>query len=378
MGNKKKNQTEINNQLRKLLVFVLILIGIAVFYMRIVTFGKNYSPTSFVTQAPVSTPEGTPSENASEYTPDSMEVYFFDVGQADSILLRTADKVMLVDTGNAGDADNSKKVLNKINLSHELDRLGIDTIDYLVATHPHEDHMGSMYKIINLFDVKELYSNKILPENEWAGYYKRFVEALENSNTHLITPTSYSDEELKKKVEQYNLLALTDEEKITFNPADYCRVGDMIPFGNAKVTILGPNSEAYRDTNDYSIVLMVEFEGVKLILTGDAGTLAEREILLNSVRSGIDLNADILKVGHHGSRTASSEDFISTIKPDYAIIMVGEGNSYGLPDEDVIERLEKHGSTIYMTKDVGDIKLTINDGNYDFDLDFSHEEKGAE
>jgi competence protein ComEC len=321
-------------------------------------------------------PDNKEGATSSSYTDSILTVYFFDVGQADSILLMTDDKVMLVDTGNAGDADTTVKVKDKINLSHELDRLGISKIDYLVATHPHEDHMGSMYKIIKLFDVKELYANKILPEHEWTNYYKRFVEALDASNTHLVTPTIYSDAELQDKINVYNR-ANPKDEQLVFNSADYFRVGDTIPFGNASVTILAPNSESYSDTNDYSIVLLVEFEDVKLLLTGDAGKASEKEMIAFANANGIDLNVDILKVGHHGSRTANTQEFISMVDPEYAIIMVEEENSYGLPDEDVLERLEKQGAVIYMTQEYGDIKLTINDGAFEFDLSYAHEVKGA-
>ena len=312
---------------------------------------------------------------ANEFTNSKLEVYFFDVGQADSILLRTDNKVMLIDTGNSGDADTSFKIQNKINLSHELNRLGITTIDYLVLTHPHEDHMGSAYKILKMFDVKELYANKLLPEEEWTAYYRRFVSALEESNTHLVTPTTLTNEELQQKVDDYNKTVSSEDEKVVFNPADYFRVGDTIPFGNAKVTILAPSSQTYSDTNDYSIVLLVEFEGVKLIFTGDAGKLAEQEIISYCFTNNINLKADILKVGHHGSRTANTKTFIEAVHPKYAIIMVGQGNSYGLPDEDVIERLEQNGATIYQTMDVGDIKLVVDNGQYEFDLNFQHEEK---
>ena len=310
-----------------------------------------------------------------EYTSSKLMVYFFDVGQADSILLMTDDKAMLVDTGNAGDADTSFKLKDKINLSYELNKLGIKTIDYLIATHPHEDHMGSMYKIIKMFDVKDLYSNNILPEEEWTNYYRRFVEALEESTTHLVVPTVYSNEELKKRVDEYNASITSEDEKMIFNPEDYFRVGDTIPFGNAKVTILGPNSSKYSDTNDYSIVIMVEFEDVKLLLTGDAGAKAESEILNYANTNGFNLDCDILKVGHHGSRTASTEEFITQVSPEYSVVMVEKGNSYGLPDEDVLERLQNHGSIIYMTQDVGDIELTIDDGKYTFNLDFTHSTK---
>ncbi len=367
-----------------LTIISLIIIVLLTMYVK---FGDEilsiFTPNEDLVQtelplAPENTPTTTIKPNAEnesskdDYTKSSLKVYFFDVGQADSILLMTDDQVMLVDTGNAGDADTSFKLKDKINLSYELNHLGISKIDYLVLTHPHEDHMGSAYKIIKMFDVKELYANNILPEEEWTNYYKRFVEALEASTTHLVVPTTYSDEELKKKVDEYNKGVTSDEEKIVFNPADYFRVGDTIPFGNAKVTILGPNSAKYSDTNDYSIVLLVEFEDVKLLLTGDAGKIAENEILKYAVSNGVNLDCDVLKVGHHGSRTANTEEFITQVSPEYAVVMVEEGNSYGLPDEDVIERLQNHGSIVYMTQDVGDIELTIDNGKYFFNTGFSH------
>ncbi len=305
-----------------------------------------------------------------------LEIYFFDVGQADSILLRQGEAVMLVDTGNAGDAETSYKVTNKINLSHELQRLGVKRINYLIATHPHEDHMGSMYKIINLFDVENVYANNILPEGEQAGYYKRFVSALETSNSHFIAHTNLSENEILAKIAEYNA-NVPESQQVSYNPADYFRVGDVIGLGEASITILAPNSSSYYDTNDSSIVLMVEFQGVRILLTGDAGLTSEADIIQWSRMNGFSLKADVLKVGHHGSRTASSEVFISLVNPKYAIVMVAESNSYGLPDEEPIERLERHGATVYMTKDVGDIKMVVQNGQISFDLGFSHEEKEA-
>ena len=163
-----------------------------------------------------------PGENVyhESYGDSTLEVYFFDVGQADSILLRQGESVMLVDTGNAGDADNSFNILNKINLSHELQRLGITKIDYLVATHPHEDHMGSMYKIINLFEVKNVYANNILPEEEQAAYYKRFVSALENTDTHFISHTNLSEKDILIRIEEYNK-GVSENDRIVYNPDDY-------------------------------------------------------------------------------------------------------------------------------------------------------------
>ena len=324
---------------------------------------------------------------ASEYTSSKLEIYFFDVGQADSIALFTDGKVMLVDTGNAGDAQNNDKLVKgNINLTHELKRLGVTRIDKLVLTHPHEDHMGSAYKIINTFDVDDLYVNALLDEEEQANYYERFVEALNASSVHMISPTTLSEKEIIAKIEAYNDalrekdLSAEDlvEEELVYNAEDYIRLGDEIKFGNAVLTMIAPASAEYSDTNDYSIVWMLEFEGVKVLLTGDAGKESEEEMLKFASENNFDLDCDVLKVGHHGSRTASTEAFISAVSPEYAVVMVSEGNSYGLPDEDVIERLENHNAVVYQTKDKGDIKLIIDDGEYKFDFSYSHEEKPEE
>lgn len=310
------------------------------------------------------------------YMDSKLEVYFFDVGQADSILLLTDDKAMLVDTGNAGDArQDNKLVKGNINLTYELKKLGINKIDILVATHAHEDHMGSMYKIINTFEIGNLYANAINESDDEPNYYKRFCNAIIEKDVHLISPTVLTEEEIMAKVNAYNANLEDNDEKIIYDSTDYIRVGDVINFGNAKVTLLAPGSTKYSDDNDYSIVLMVEFEGVKLMLTGDAGKQSEQEILKYASQNGINLACDILKVSHHGSRTANTEDFISAVNPTYAVIMVEEGNKYGLPDEDVIERLEMYNAKIYQTMEVGDIKLVIDDGKYKFDLTYTHEEK---
>lgn len=311
---------------------------------------------------------------AGSYTDDSLTVYFFDVGQADSILLMTNGKTMLVDTGNAGDADTSDKVKDKINLTHELKRLGVEYIDILVATHPHEDHMGSTYKIVNAFDIGDVYITAY-EEKFTKNYYERFWDAVQEKNVHIISPTTLSDEEIIAKVEEYNKNLSKDEEVMVYDESDYIRLGDTIEFGEALVTMIAPSSAEYSDTNDYSIVLMVEFEGVKLLLTGDAGKESEEEMLVFAAENNFDMNVDILKVGHHGSRTANTEEFIEAVDPEYAIIMVEEGNSYGLPDEDVIERLQNHGATIYSTMEKGDIKLIIDDGKYEFDFSYDYEVK---
>ena len=350
-----------NSKLFKEIITVIVLV--------ILTFiGNNFIFVDIEKPQPIIEPQ--------TYGDSKLEVYFFDVGQADSILLITDNKAMLVDTGNAGDARQDTKIVKgNINLTYELSRLGISTIDILVATHPHEDHMGAMYKIINAFEIGDVYANPISESEDEPNYYKRFCIALEENDIHLISPTVLTEAQIIDKINEYNSAIENEDEKIIYNSADYIRVGDIITFGDAKITILAPNSAKYSDDNDYSIVLMVEFEGVKLMLTGDAGKRSETEILEYASKNGLDLDCDILKVAHHGSRTANTEAFITAVNPEYAIIMAEKGNKYGLPDEDVIERLEAHNTVVYQTMDVGDIKLVIDDGEYEFDLTYTHQEK---
>lgn len=320
-----------------------------------------------------------PKENdtgTKDYDGSKLEIYFFDVGQADSILLITDGKAMLVDTGNAGDATEKNTVSKgNINLTYELKKLGVDVIDILVATHAHEDHMGSMYKIVNAFDIGEVYANGFTAEEVDKRYYDKFEETMNAKGIHLVAPTSLTEKQIKAKISEYNANVSSNEDKITYNAKDYIRVGDVIALGDAKLTLLAPASSEYSDENDYSLVFMVEFEGVKVLLTGDAGKESEEEILAFAKSTGFDLDCDVLKVSHHGSRTANTEEFIAAVKPEYSVIMVEEGNSYGLPDEDVVERLERHDSKIYYTMTDGDIKLTIDNGSYEFDFSYNHEEK---
>lgn len=320
-----------------------------------------------------------PKENdtgTKDYDDSKLEIYFFDVGQADSILLLTDGKAMLVDTGNAGDATEKNTLTEgNINITYELKKLGVEKIDILVATHPHEDHMGSMYKIINVFDIGELYANGFSADEVDKEYYTKFDKAMNAKGIHLVAPTSLTEKQIKAKIDEYNATLSEVEEKVKYNANDYIRVGDVVTFGDAKLTLLAPTSAEYSDTNDYSLVFMLEFEGVKVLLTGDAGKESEEEMLAFAKSTGFDLDCDVLKVGHHGSRTASTEEFIAAVKPEYSVIMVEEGHKYGLPDEDVIERLERHGSKIYSTTNDGDIKLTIDNGSYEFDFSYDHEEK---
>ncbi|MDR0318962.1 MAG: MBL fold metallo-hydrolase [Nitrososphaerota archaeon] len=242
----------------------------------------------------------------------TLEVYFLDVGQADCVLLKTGNHSMLIDAGNVG---QDKLVLNY------LTEYGVNSLDYLVATHPHADHIGSMASVVKAMDSIGMV---IMPDK---------------------THTTKSFENLIKAIEEKDV------------PVTIPKPEDVFTLGEATVQVLAPNSATYSDLNDYSVVLRVEFGATVFLFTGDAEAKSEGEQLLN----GLPLQADVLKVGHHGSRTSSSQKYLDAVSPIYAVISCGTGNDYGHPHKESMSRLTAMGVVIYRTDENGTI-LFVSDG----------------
>lgn len=239
---------------------------------------------------------------------DGLTVHFIDVGQADSILITMKDAAMLIDAGNNED---SQLVVDYIK-----DR-GITALDYVVATHPHEDHIGGMDAVINAFEVKSI----IMPRVEsTTKTFEDVLEAISNKGLKVTPPVP----------------------------------GTKYPLGEAEFTILAPNSEAYEDTNDYSVVIKLQYGATSFLFTGDAGFESEEEML----EKGYDLRADLLKVAHHGSRYSTSMEFLEAVQPKIAVISVGEDNDYGHPAPETLQRLRQAGAEIYRTDESGTIIAT--------------------
>ncbi len=237
-----------------------------------------------------------------------LAVHFIDVGQADSILITMKDAAMLIDAGNNED---SQLVVDYIK------GRGITTLDYVIATHPHEDHIGGMDAVINAFEVKSI----IMPRVEsTTKTFEDVLEAISNKGLKVTPPVP----------------------------------GTKYPLGEAEFTILAPNSEAYEDTNDYSVVIKLQYGATSFLFTGDAGFESEEEML----EKGYDLRADLLKVAHHGSRYSTSMEFLEAVQPKIAVISVGEDNDYGHPAPETIQRLRQAGAKIYRTDESGTIIAT--------------------
>lgn len=243
-------------------------------------------------------------------TNELLSITYIDVGQGDSAYIQFPNgKTILID---AGESTAFEKITNSIDSSKTTN------IDVIVATHPHADHIGSFSSIIKNYSVGKIYMPK----------------ATSNSNTF---------ETLLQTIAEHNLKITEAKNGVTI---------DIDPL--VTVEILSPISKEYEDTNNYSIVIKITYEDTSFLFTGDAEILVEEEM----VAKNIDLKADVLKVGHHGSNTSTSSAFLRKVRPTYAIISVGVDNSYGHPKQRVLDRLADFGITVYRTDELGSITLT--------------------
>ncbi len=242
--------------------------------------------------------------SVSTFNSDSLKVNYIDVGQGDSIFIQLPNKEnMLID---AGEAYESENVINYLN------NLGIKKIDYVVGTHPHTDHIGGLERVINTFDIGSIYMPK----------------AVSTSKTYFDLLTTISNKGLKVKTAKNGVVILSED--------------------NLKLEFIAPNSDNYSDLNNYSAVLKLTYLDNTFLFMGDAETLSEDEITA-------DVNADVIKVGHHGSDSSSGIEFVKKVSPEYAIIMVGEGNSYNHPYQTIIDRYLSVGAKVLRTDLDGNI-----------------------
>jgi len=238
-----------------------------------------------------------------------LEIYFFDVGQADSILIKEKDYTMLIDAGNKKDGNNLVNYLSN--------ELKIEDLDILVGTHPHEDHIGGLSDVINNFKIKKLY----LPN---------------------VTTTTKIFENLLDSIEKNKL-------KITVP-----KIGEEIKLGNMNYEVIYTGTDE-NDLNSSSIVLKLSYFNTAYLFMGDATSEIEEKILKK------DIKADVLKVGHHGSNYSTKETFLNKVNPNYAIIQVGKNNLYNHPGKKTINKLKN--IKIYRTDVDGTIKLTSDGKN---------------
>ncbi len=274
---------------------------------RATSFGEE--PT--FTPTPTANPQTTKSDiNAVLPQAGKLTVAVLDVGQGDSIFLQSpSGKTMLID---AGDSSAANDIAEYLNLA------GVTKIDVLVATHPHADHIGSMRSIVKNYDIGTIYMPKV---SHTSATYKKLLEAISDKGKKIKTARGGKDKE--------------------------------IPFDDGvTVRILAPISKEYDEMNNYSVVLRVDYGNSSFLLTGDAEKLSEEEMLQAYPEL---LKADVLKVGHHGSSTSTSADFLAAVAPEYAAISCGQDNSYEHPNPNTVAALVNAGIPCYRTDLFGTI-----------------------
>lgn len=234
-----------------------------------------------------------------------IKITYFDVGQADSILIQTNNENMLIDAGNNSDGSN---------LVAYLKNEEINNFKYVVGTHTHEDHVGGMDDIIYNFNIEHFYMPDVISTTKT---FEDILDALENKQVRFETPN----------------------------------IDDTFNLGEATIKVIYVGKDS-NNLNNTSIVLKLKYKNAEFLFMGDLEKDIEKQLLDK------DIKADILKVGHHGSNTSSSKEFIEKVKPSISIISVGNNNKYNHPNKSTLDILNKNNSRVLRTDELGTIIVT--------------------
>lgn len=305
---KRKNVKKSVKTIKSIIYIVLVLILAAGAY-----FGIFDDPLGVIKPDKTGT--------VTELDDGKLQLHMIDVGQADSFLLRIPDgknvKNILIDAG----APNKTR---PDTIPDYLSSLGIKELDMLILTHPHYDHIGAAKKVFDSVTVRTV----MIPDCDYSGKtWTNILETIEKKNIEVI----------------------------------FSEVGQTLDIGEAKMKILAPsdNMLAGKETNDYSIVAKVTYGETSFMFTGDAESDSEAEIIKAFSKS--DLKCNVLKVGHHGSSTSSSQAFLNAVNPEIALISCGKGNDYGHPHKETMQKLGDMGINIFRTDEMGTV-IIVSDG----------------
>lgn len=300
-----------NRFAKQVIIIIACLFCVAVF-IALFANGQNTPSWNDVLRAVNLSPESR--------RPDDF-VRITDVGQGDSILICSNGKTAMVDTGPPESANS---------ILRDLKALNTGRIEVVMQTHLHADHIGGLESVLDKYGVINLILPELFEYYEGVGAVRTSMAAVTESGGGVYTAKQ----------------------------GMYMNVGEFI------ITVLCQYNDL-SDINDRSIVAMAEIDGIKFLLTGDAKAACENRLL----DSGINLDCDVLKVGHHGSGTSSSERFIKAASPKYAAISVGKGNSYSHPASKTLETLSKYGAQVFRTDTDGDITFYVENRNITVELE---------
>lgn len=298
---------------KKILTFIIILVIFSVIVNRYTSISYN---TITVTQY---------------NSEDELQIHIIDVGQAESILIVQDGFTMLVDSGDNFTGDDVVRYIKN---------LGIDKIDIFLITHFHRDHAGGAHKIISSLDVKKIVCHKF---SDLSTMQERFW---------------YIDMSISRSIrETFGSMSIFMESACENNKLKNFDVGD------AKVYTLSQNNDAV-NVNNKSIVFKLVYGDFSMLFMADAESEVEKELL----EEDADLSADVLKIGHHGSKTSTTDEFLDMVNPKYAVVSCGNGNDYNHPYGAVTKRFEDKNIPLYRTDELGDIVITVkDDGEIVFD-----------
>ena len=257
--------------------------------------------------------------SSSTFVEGKLQIHYVDVGQADAIVIEQGEHAMLID---AGKNDTEDSLINYIN------SLGITKFEYIIGTHVHEDHIGGMDKVVYTYDFDKIFFPKQISTT---ATFKNFVKAVKSKNKQLHAPN----------------------------------VGEKYTLGDATFEILAPNSSDYEDANNYSIVIKLIYGSKSFLFMGDAEDVSEREILSHN----FDIKCDVLKLGHHGSYSSTTDEFLDKVNPEACIISCGMNNSYKHPSKVTMQKLKKRQIPVYRTDESGTIVINCDGDNISFNVE---------
>ena len=264
-----------------------------------------------LTDSPASTAGYPDTAGPADGKDASVTVHFIDVGQGDSIFIQSGSESMLIDAG----TNESGPVVTQY-----LNSLGITQLDWVIGTHPHEDHIGGLDDVIEAFDTDRI---MMPPKEHTTKTFEDVLDAVEAKGLSLTMPEA----------------------------------GDTYSLGSCEFTILGPVSDYGDELNDWSIVLRLDCGDTSFLFTGDAEKTAEADILSQD----LPVKATLLKAGHHGSDTSTSDDFLAAVAPEFIVISAGLDNDYGHPHQSTLDKLAKAGTEVYRT-DLSGTVIVSSDG----------------